>query len=116
MPLSPRSHRAPKSNYPSASAATDVVPGMHFRSPEGEPVRYTARELRYSLAELEQMPTLATGQTDDLKVDTGASRVWLARTSIEDGESYNNRVTIEDLVDGQWVIVQEYPAERCCDC
>jgi len=64
----------------------------------------------YTLSELEAMPTLATGQADDLKVDTGAKRVWLSRCTIEDGEPFNNKVTVERLQDGRWVTDEEYPA------
>ena len=51
----------------------------------------------YTLAELEDLPTLAQGQADDLKVDTGTQRVWLNRCGVEDGEPYINKVTIEKL-------------------
>lgn len=64
--------------------------------------------MQYSADDLEAMPTLATGQTDDLKIDTGTERVWLARTGIADGEPYNNRVTIEALVNGRWVHQRSY--------
>ena len=33
----------------------------------------------YFFAELNRLPTLSTGQTDDLKLDTGDVRVWLSR-------------------------------------
>lgn len=58
--------------------------------------------MSYTADELNDMPTLAVGQTDDLKVDTGEERVWLARTGVDDGEPYNNRVSHETLVDGRW--------------
>lgn len=64
---------------------------------------------RYTAAELEQLPTLAVGQTDDLKIDDGDTRVWLARTGEDDGEAYDNRISVEQLVDGRWVVAQEYP-------
>ncbi len=31
--------------------------------------------MRYNLEELEELPTLTTGQADDLKLDTGTERV-----------------------------------------
>ena len=57
---------------------------------------------KYSLKHLEAMPTLATGQADDLKIEILGSagegvRVWLSRCTVEDGEPYNNKVTVEKL-------------------
>ena len=51
--------------------------------------------------ELEEMPTLAEGQAADLKIDTGSLRVWLARTSIPDGET--RPIQVEQLQEGRWV-------------
>lgn len=65
---------------------------------------------RYTLKELESMPTLSVGQADDLKVDTGDNRVWLARTTVADGEPYNNKVTVEQYINGRWVEVDQYQA------
>lgn len=59
--------------------------------------------MRYTAAELEAMPTISSAQTDDLKVDTGTLRVWLARTGVADGEKWNNRISVEVLKDGRWV-------------
>ena len=39
----------------------------------------------YSKAALQALPTLATSQFDDLKVETDAERVWLSRMTKEDG-------------------------------
>ena len=64
--------------------------------------RYTARELK-------DLPTLAQGQADNLKIDTGTERVWLCRCGIADGMPYNNAITIERLIDGRWQTVQQYP-------
>lgn len=66
---------------------------------------------RYSLKDLKAMPTLTQGQSDDLKVDDGQTRVWLARTGVEDGEKYDNRVTVEKFKNGRWVTADEYMAE-----
>lgn len=66
----------------------------------------------YSLAELEAMPTLHQGQTDDLKFDNQSVKVWLSRLTIEDGMPYNNQVTIEMYDDkGAWVISKKYEAK-----
>lgn len=67
---------------------------------------------RYTAAELAAMPTLSIGQTDDLKFEdlsaTPPVRVWLARTDVTDGEPYDNRVSIEHLIDGRWSVVHNY--------
>lgn len=54
----------------------------------------------YTLSELEILPTLATGQADDLKIEKENRRVWLSRCTVEDGEPYNNKVTVEKLKGG----------------
>jgi hypothetical protein len=64
--------------------------------------------MRYTAEELEQMPTLPSGFTDDLKVETDMMRVWLARTTVEDGAPHNNRITMEKLRGGEWVTIEEY--------
>ncbi len=65
----------------------------------------------YTLEELEGMDTLATGQADDLKVDTGQYRVWLSRCTVDDGEPYDNKVSVEELIDGRWITVEYYQAK-----
>ena len=63
----------------------------------------------FTAAELEDMETLSTGQADDLKIDTGNVRVWLSRCGVEDGEPFDNKVTVEHLAEGRWETVEEYP-------
>lgn len=76
------------------------------------------RAHNYTLEELQALPTLAQGQTDNLKVEFASmgreidTRVWLARTGVEDGEPYDNRVSIEKLRDGAWVEVESFPGEN----
>lgn len=69
---------------------------------------------RFTLDELERLPTLSVSQTDNLKVEDAdrGIRVWLARTTVADGEPYNNRVSVEQYDDGlgRWVVIDEYPA------
>ena len=67
--------------------------------------------MRYTLAELENLPTLTVGQADDLKIDDGSTRVWLCRCGIEDGMPYDNQVTVQKLADGRWETVEEYGAQ-----
>jgi hypothetical protein len=62
----------------------------------------------FEASDLRQKTTKAQGQTDDLKLDTGKTRYWVARTTVDDGEPYNNRVTIERLEDDKWVTVDTY--------
>ena len=62
------------------------------------------------LDDLEALPTLAVGQADNLKIDDGDTRVWLSRCTVDDGEPYDNKVTIERLIDGCWVEADIYPA------
>lgn len=66
--------------------------------------------MQYTLSELEPLPTLAQGQADDLKLDNGEFRVWLSRCGTADGAKHDNGVTVERLVDGRWIVVEEYEA------
>lgn len=63
----------------------------------------------YTADEIRDLPTLATGQADNLKIDTGEMRVWLCRCGIADGMSEEDMITIEELQDGCWITVSEYP-------
>ena len=68
---------------------------------------------RYTAQELEALPTLSTGQADDLKVegedDRGRYRVWLSRCTVEDGELFNNAVTVERFDGDRWYNAETYP-------
>lgn len=68
----------------------------------------------HTLAELEALPTLAVGQSCDLKIEEkdhgGMRRVWLSRCTVDDGEPYDNKVTIERIRDGRWESVVTYQA------
>lgn len=55
-----------------------------------------------SLKKLLAMPTLAIGQTDDLKIDEGSIRIWVSRLTVEDGMPYNHQLTIEHKREGVW--------------
>ena len=63
---------------------------------------------RYTFKELDDMPTIHSGQYDNMKIDTGTTRVWLSRMSVEDGMPYNNQVVVEILEAGRWVTAEEY--------
>lgn len=58
----------------------------------------------------DRVPTIEEGYTCDLKIDSNGVRIWLHRTSIEDGEPYRDTVTIEirDPADGHWHDVLTY--------
>ena len=73
---------------------------------------------RYTLDELEAMPTLSQGHTCNLKVDDGQTRVWLFRGCVGDffpateDESDYPLVTVEELTSGRWETTLEYVAEE----
>jgi hypothetical protein len=65
---------------------------------------------KFTLRELQQLETISQGHTDNLKIKTEDTKVWLSRMTVEDGMPANNMVTIEKLIDGRWETVEEYPA------
>lgn len=68
--------------------------------------------MRLALAELESLETIGGGWHADLKYDDGVTRVWLHRTSIEDGEPFARTATVETY-DGQcWTTAAIYNAEN----
>lgn len=71
---------------------------------------------RFTLEEITNMPTIHSGQYDDLKLENGDIKVWLSRLSIEDGQPYNNQVTVEKLVKNKqgvsvWKTIEQYQAK-----
>ena len=66
--------------------------------------------MKPTLDELKNLPTIHSGQFSDLKSETDDTRIWLSRSTTEDGEPYNNKVTIEKFIDGTWIITEEYQA------
>lgn len=85
--------------------------------PDKQGSRRMADVERYSLQELEAMPTIMEGQFDDLKIEEidGDSkvRVWLSRMTKEDGMPYDNQVTVEVYgpPDYKWQNVDQYEPE-----
>ena len=63
---------------------------------------------RFTAAYLHTLPTLNSGHFDNLKIDDGDVRVWLSRCSTADGEPYDNKITIERLVEGKWRVQSVY--------
>ena len=66
---------------------------------------------RYSLEQIQSMPTIHQGHYDNLKAETFNSRLWLSRMTVKDGMPYDNQVTEEALVGGKWITVEEYEAK-----
>lgn len=64
----------------------------------------------FTLEELQNKETLGSSHFDNLKIDEDCYRVWLSRMTIDDGMEYNNQVTVEELVNGVWVIARQYQA------
>lgn len=65
---------------------------------------------KYTLAELQALPTIEVGQFDNCKVKTGNIRVWLSRMTVQDGARYNNGVTVEVYRHNQWENIAQYEA------
>lgn len=64
----------------------------------------STQEFPPTVDELDDLPTLATGQTCDLKYDKDGVRLWVARTDVSDGEPFDRTVYIEHRYpDGSWV-------------
>lgn len=68
---------------------------------------------RFTAEELEDKPTLSVAQADNLKFEDLESeppiRVWLCRCGIADGMPYDNQITVEHCIEGQWTSVDVYP-------
>lgn len=70
---------------------------------------------RFTLEQLEKMPTLHQGHTDNLKWESNDKkqvRVWLSRMTKEDGMPYDNQVIVEQYnqKSGRWEVIDEYEA------
>jgi len=66
------------------------------------------RKGKFTASALDPLETLSVGQSCDLKIDTGESRIWLSRCSTLDGMEYDNMITVEVLRAGRWVTVDKY--------
>lgn len=63
-----------------------------------------------TLDELKSLPVLTQGWESDLLIQTDNERVWLARTTVEDGEPWDNHVAVERLIAGSWIVVEHWEA------
>jgi len=77
---------------------------------EAQQLSHIVNIIPFKLDYLEGLPTLCTGQADNLKIEHGIYQVWLSRCGIEDGEPYDNKVTIKHLSNGHWINYAIYPA------
>lgn len=70
----------------------------------------------YTVAELDEMPDLAEGQADNLKYEDKAEgvQVWLSRCTVQDGEPFNNKVTlcVWNRTTAKWEEREIYPAKK----
>lgn len=67
--------------------------------------------MHFTFQTLNRLPTLRQGQADDLKFESATTRVWLSRLGKEDGQPYDNQVTVEQFDGKSWETVEQYEAE-----
>lgn len=65
----------------------------------------------FTLKEVKSLSTIQQGQYADLKYASLYVRIWLSRLTVEDGEPYNNKITIEYFIDGKWIERDTYEAK-----
>jgi hypothetical protein len=71
---------------------------------------------RFTLKELEAMPTINVGHFADLKYQVAFEeakrvfRVSLSRCTVADGEPFDNKAVVEEFVGDAWEEVYEYQA------
>jgi hypothetical protein len=70
---------------------------------------------RMTTRELDNLPTLSNGWCGDLKVDDGATRVWLYRVGLADGAPFENTVQVERLRDGRWATAYFYNGDNVAE-
>jgi hypothetical protein len=65
---------------------------------------------KFSLAELDEMPTLHEGHCENVKYVDNDIKITLSRMTKADGMPYDNQVTVEKKVNGEWVKETQYQA------
>lgn len=75
----------------------------------------------YTTTILEALATLCEGQAEDLKVETNLddgtpARVWLSRCDRDDGEPWDNTVSLETCPNGSWMTVMRWDGDNPRDC
>lgn len=64
---------------------------------------------RFTLSQIRNMPTIESGQFDNLKYDDGEHRVWHSRMHTYDGQPYDDQVTVEvNRGGGIWKKIDTY--------
>lgn len=61
-----------------------------------------------TLREIRSMPIIRTSQYDDVLFENEKYRMWLSNMTVDDGAPYNDQVTVEEYIDGKWVIIMQY--------
>lgn len=71
------------------------------------------KSYRWKLKDIIKFKTIEQGHTDDLKLITDGMKVWLSRMTKEDGQPYNNQITVElyNKELGRWETVEQYEAK-----
>jgi len=104
-----------KNKFGEASESADQTSPI-IRESVGNPFKYKATgKIRnpvrqFTLRELKSKPTIESGHFDNLKMADDHTRVWLSRMTVADGMPYNNQVTVEKYIDGNWKTVSKYQA------
>lgn len=57
--------------------------------------------MTYTVTELRAMPTIRSGPTSDLKIDTGEHRVWVRR----DADDTRPAIRVESKLFGRWEVI-----------
>lgn len=81
---------------------------MSNRYHRGDASTVPAEYRNLRAADLADLPTLAQGQIENLKIDDGTTRVWLSRGGVADGLPCDSMVSIERLRDGKWRNAYDY--------
>lgn len=69
---------------------------------------YYERTDRPTAQELSDLPTLSTGQAEDLKSEWSGVCFWLSRCGLEDREPFENTISIEVQDFDGWVLYHRY--------
>lgn len=68
-------------------------------------LRYNAKLIDWW--RLSEIPTVHQGFTADLKIETDTQRVWLERTTMDDGEHCDHHITVETRTSVGWATTSE---------
>ena len=85
----------------------EVAYSLVFSKQQSEYVYGTKLALEY----LQNLPTIESGQYDNLKIQHEDVKVSLSRMTVKDGYPYNNQVRVETLGKNGWILVRTYEAK-----